>query len=277
MTVLSVNLNKVALLRNQRDLDLPNVVRTGKICLDAGAHGLTIHPRPDQRHARAHDAHDLKALLDDERRSSPAASHLELNIEGNPTPEFMALVRAVRPEQCTLVPDAPDAKTSDNGWDVIAHGAHLTRIVSMLHDDGIRVSVFMNPDVGQIERVPATGADRIELYTEPYAKAHASARAKAGTSGLANAPQTPRASADAESVTLTYANAARKAQSLGLGVNAGHDLNLHNLNDFCRAVPDVLEVSIGHAITADALELGWTNAIHAYLHALETLSNGTAR
>ena len=264
MTVLSVNLNKVALLRNQRDLDLPSVVRTGRICLDAGAHGLTIHPRPDERHARPHDAHDLKALLDDERRSSPA-SHFELNIEGNPTPEFVALVRAVRPEQCTLVPDAPDARTSDNGWDVIAHGAHLTRIVSMLHDDGIRVSVFMNPDVEQIGRVPATGADRIELYTEPYAKAHASERAKAHASG------------DAESVTRTYASAARKAQSLGLGVNAGHDLNLHNLADFCRAVPNVLEVSIGHAITADALEMGWTNAIHAYLRALGASSTGSAR
>lgn len=267
-TVLSVNLNKVALLRNQRDLDLPNVVRTGKICLEAGAHGLTIHPRPDERHARPHDAHDLKALIEDERRSKPAASRLELNIEGNPTPEFVALVRAVRPDQCTLVPDAPDARTSDSGWNVIAHGHHLTRIVSMLHGDGIRVSVFMNPDLEQIERVPATGADRIELYTEPYAKAHANAHADVH----ANA----HAIADADSVTGAYADAARKAQGLGLGVNAGHDLNLHNLGDFCRAVPGVLEVSIGHALTADALEMGWTNAIHAYLRALET-SDGTSR
>ena len=257
MTVLSVNLNKVALLRNQRDLDLPSVVRTGRICLDAGAHGLTIHPRPDERHARPHDAHDLKALLDDRRRSSPAASPLELNIEGNPTPEFVALVRAVRPEQCTLVPDAPDARTSDNGWDVIANGAYLKQIVSTLHDDGIRVSVFMNPDIAQIERVPATGAERIELYTEPYARAHGGEHA--------------------ESVTLAYEDAARKAQSLGLGVNAGHDLNLHNLADFCRSVPNVLEVSIGHAITADALEMGWKNAIRAYLRALEPSSEGTAR
>jgi pyridoxine 5-phosphate synthase len=261
-TVLSVNLNKVALLRNQRDLDLPSVVRTAKICLDAGAHGLTIHPRPDERHARPHDAHDLKALIEDERRSRhasrPAGTHLELNIEGNPTPAFVALVRAVRPDQCTLVPDAPDARTSDNGWDVIAHGEHLTRIVSILHDDGVRVSVFMNPDLEQIDRVPATGADRIELYTEPYAKAHA------------NAAATAQAVAQADSVARTYTDAARKAQGLGLGVNAGHDLNLHNLAHFCSVVPGVLEVSIGHALTADALEMGWTNAIHAYLRAIES-------
>ena len=265
-TVLSVNLNKVALLRNQRDLDLPSVVRTGKICLDAGAHGLTIHPRPDERHARPHDAHDLKALIEDERRSKPAGSHLELNIEGNPTPEFVALVRAVRPDQCTLVPDAPDARTSDNGWDVAAHGAHLKRIASTLHDDGIRVCVFMNPDLEQIGRVPETGADRIELYTEPFAKAHGGVQPMAHAGASAKAHD----AAGIESVTRAYADAARKAQSLGLGVNAGHDLNLHNLGDFCRTVPGVLEVSIGHAITADALEMGWTNAVHAYLRALAT-------
>jgi pyridoxine 5-phosphate synthase len=249
MTVLSVNLNKVALLRNQRDLDLPSVVKTAQICIDAGAHGLTIHPRPDQRHARPHDAHDLKALIDGKRRARGAATHLELNIEGNPTREFLELVRAVKPDQCTLVPDAPDARTSDNGWDVIAHGAHLAGIVSTLRGQGIRVSIFMNPDPAQIERVPATGAERIELYTEPYAKAW-------GTDRIAD-------------VTRTYADAARTAQRLGLGVNAGHDLNLDNLGYFCEQVPSVLEVSIGHAITADALETGWTNAVRAYLRVLE--------
>ena len=249
MTALSVNLNKVALLRNQRDLDLPSVVRTGRICLDAGAHGLTIHPRPDQRHARPHDAHDLKAVIDDERMRRP---HVELNIEGNPTAEFLALVRAVKPHQCTLVPDAPDARTSDNGWDVIAHGAHLRDIVSTLHGDGIRVSIFMNPDVAQIERVPATAADRIELYTEPYAKAW----------GTANAGV----------VTQRYAEAARAAIRSGLGINAGHDLNLQNLGRFCRSVPSVLEVSIGHAITADALEMGWTAAVRAYLQVLADMA-----
>jgi pyridoxine 5-phosphate synthase len=246
MTVLSVNLNKVALLRNQRDLDLPNVVRTGKICLDAGAHGLTVHPRPDQRHARPHDAFELAELIRAEGRQRPG---LELNIEGNPFPEFLELVCAVRPQQCTLVPDAPDARTSDQGWDVQREGEHLRGVVARLHALGIRVSVFMNPDIPQIERVPATGADRIELYTEPYARAWDTASLPAMTS--------------------RYADAARRAQALGLGVNAGHDLNLHNLGHFCGAVPGVLEVSIGHAITADALELGWSGAVRAYLKVLE--------
>lgn len=246
MTVLSVNLNKVALLRNQRDLDLPNVVRTGKICLDAGAHGLTVHPRPDQRHARPRDAFELAELIRAESQQRPG---LELNIEGNPFPEFIDLVCAVRPHQCTLVPDAPDARTSDQGWDVKREGEHLRDIVAKLHARGIRVSVFMNPDVAQIERVPGTGADRIELYTEPYARAW-------GTATL-------------DATTSRYADAARRAQALGLGVNAGHDLNLHNVGHFCRSVPGVLEVSIGQAITADALDMGWSGAVHAYLKALK--------
>jgi pyridoxine 5-phosphate synthase len=246
MTALSVNLNKVALLRNQRDLDLPNVVRTGRICLDAGAHGLTVHPRPDQRHARPHDAFDLADLLRAESRHRPG---LELNIEGNPFPDFLELVDAVRPQQCTLVPDAPDARTSDRGWDVEREGERLRAVVARLHERGIRVSVFMNPDLAQIERVPATGADRIELYTEPYARAW-------GT-------------ADLEATTWRYTSSARRAQALGLGVNAGHDLNLHNLGHFCRSVPGVLEVSIGHAITADALDMGWSAAVRAYLKELE--------
>lgn len=246
MTVLSVNLNKVALLRNQRDLDLPNVVRTGKICLDAGAHGLTVHPRPDQRHARPRDAFDLAELMRAESRHRPG---LELNIEGNPFPDFLELVYAVRPHQCTLVPDAPDARTSDQGWDVQREGEHLRDIVAKLHALGIRVSVFMNPDIPQIERVPATGADRIELYTEPYARAWDTA--------------------NRDATTNLYAAAARRAQALGLGVNAGHDLNLDNLGHFCRSVPGVLEVSIGHAITADALDMGWSAAVRAYLKVLE--------
>lgn len=246
MTVLSVNLNKVALLRNQRDLDLPNVVRTGKICLDAGAHGLTVHPRPDQRHARPRDAFDLAELIRAESRHRPG---LELNIEGNPFPDFLELVYAVRPHQCTLVPDAPDARTSDQGWDVQREGEHLRDIVAKLHALGIRVSVFMNPDIPQIERVPATGADRIELYTEPYARAWDTA--------------------NRDATTNLYATAARRAQALGLGVNAGHDLNLDNLGHFCRSVSGVLEVSIGHAITADALDMGWSAAVRAYLKVLE--------
>lgn len=246
MTVLSVNLNKVALLRNQRDLDLPNVVRTAKICLDAGAHGLTIHPRPDRRHALARDAFDLSGLI---KAASIQRPGLELNIEGNPVPEFLEVVYAVRPHQCTLVPDLPEARTSDEGWDVAKHGEQLRTIVGGLQQHGIRVSIFMNPDVAQIEKVPATGAERIELYTEPYAQAWGSDRL--------------------EAMTLTYADAARRAQAVGLGVNAGHDLNLHNLAYFCRNVPNVLEVSIGHAITADALELGWNATVRAYVDALQ--------
>ena len=246
MSALSVNLNKVALLRNQRDLDLPNVVHTGKTCLDAGAHGLTVHPRPDRRHARPHDAFDLAELIRAEGQHRPG---LELNIEGNPFPDFLELVCAVRPQQCTLVPDAPDARTSDQGWDVGRESEHLREIVARLHALGIRVSLFINPDIAQIERVPATGADRIELYTEPYARAWGTAHCDA--------------------TTAEYAAAARRAQAIGLGVNAGHDLNLHNLGHFCRNVPGVLEVSIGHAITADALDLGWRTAVRAYLSVLE--------
>jgi len=246
MTVLSVNLNKVALLRNQRDLEIPSVVRSGELCLDAGAHGLTLHPRPDQRHALPRDCHALSELIHARRATRPG---LEMNIEGNPFPEFMTLVADVKPDQCTLVPDAHNARTSDEGWNVTRDGARLTEVVGRLKSIGMRVSVFMDPDLEQIRRVPETGADRIELYTEPYAKAF-------GTK-------------DQDWVTAGYVAAAQLAQSLGLGVNAGHDLNLHNLGHFCRVVPDVLEVSIGHAITSDALELGWTGAIKAYLRVLE--------
>jgi pyridoxine 5-phosphate synthase len=245
MTVLSVNLNKVALLRNQRDLEIPSVVRSGELCIDAGAHGLTLHPRPDQRHALPRDVHALSDLIHARRTDRPG---LELNIEGNPFPEFLALVSAVKPDQCTLVPDAHNARTSDEGWNVARDGARLTDVIGRLKALGIRVSVFMDPDVEQIALVPATGADRIELYTEPYAKAY-------GTK-------------DADWITAGYVSAAECAQRLGLGVNAGHDLNLHNLGHFCRVVPNVLEVSIGHAITADALELGWTGAVKAYLAVL---------
>jgi pyridoxine 5-phosphate synthase len=245
MAVLSVNLNKVALLRNQRDLEIPSVVKSGELCLDAGAHGLTLHPRPDQRHALPRDVLALRDLI---ARRSATRPGLELNVEGNPFPDFLALVEEVRPHQCTLVPDSPDARTSDHGWDVARDGSRLTDIVGRLHALGIRVSVFMDADLDQIERVPATGADRIELYTEPYAKAW-------GT------PQRDR-------VTARYRDAAVRAHALGLGVNAGHDLNLANLAHFCRVVPHVLEVSIGHAITADALEMGWADAVRAYVEAL---------
>jgi pyridoxine 5-phosphate synthase len=246
MTVLSVNLNKVALLRNQRDLEIPDVVKSGTLCLDAGARSLTLHPRPDQRHALPRDCVALAALIRSRRTGRPG---LELNIEGNPFRTSSRLVSAVMPHQCTLVPDAPDAKTSDQGWNVERDGEEADRDRRAAHRLGIRVSVFMDPDIAQIERMPATGADRIELYTEPYARSWGTARL--------------------DRTTEEYAAAARRAQQLGLGVNAGHDLNLANLGHFCHNVPDVLEVSIGHAITADALEMGWTAAVKAYLAVLE--------
>lgn len=254
MTVLSVNLNKVALLRNQRDLEIPNVVRTGELCLDAGAHGLTLHPRPDGRHALPRDVLALRDLIAARAGARPG---LELNVEGNPFPDFLALVKEARPHQCTLVPDSPDARTSDHGWDLARDGARLTDMVATLHDLGVRVSVFMDPDLEQIERVPATRADRIELYTEPYAKAW-------------DTPERDR-------ITERYRDAAARAQALGLGVNAGHDLNLANLAHFCRVVPDVLEVSIGHAITADALEMGWSAAVRAYVEVLRNAATAERR
>jgi pyridoxine 5-phosphate synthase len=239
--MLSVNLNKVALLRNARAGSAPSVAEAAGICLAAGAGGVTLHPRPDQRHARAHDVRELAALI----RSSPGA---ELNVEGNPFPEFLDLVRQTRPTQCTLVPDAQDVLTSDHGWDLTADGERLRPLISELQALGIRVSLFMETDTTQIERARAIGADRIELYTEPYARA-------CGTS--AEAPQLQR-----------FARAAHYAQQVGLGVNAGHDLSLENLGGFCAAVPQLLEVSIGHALISRSLEMGLGAAVRAYLGVL---------
>jgi pyridoxine 5-phosphate synthase len=239
MTKLSVNLNKVALLRNTRTLGIPSVIQAAQTCIRAGAHGITVHPRPDQRHIRPSDVYELAEML-----------MVEFNIEGNPFfPEFMEIVRKVKPAQCTLVPDAADAFTSDHGWDIAGHGKRLISIIKELKDLGIRVSLFMDPDLTQIERAKETGADRIELYTEAYARAF-----KSG---------------NVETVFQQYAHAAQKAQALGLGVNAGHDLNLHNLGKFLT-IPGILEVSIGHALIADALEMGLYNAVKEYLRILRT-------
>jgi pyridoxine 5-phosphate synthase len=239
MTLLSVNVNKIALLRNSRDIDLPSVVRAATVCIDAGAHGITVHPRPDQRHIRPSDVDDLKAMLP-----------VELNIEGNPFagpegpyPGFMELVRRAMPAQATLVPDDPGQLTSDHGFNMARDGERLTPLVRRLKDLGIRVSVFMDPDIEQIERVPATGADRIELYTEPYARAFESG--------------------DVEPTWQQFARAAARAQELGLGLNAGHDLNLENLGKFLE-IPGILEVSIGHAIVCDALKMGLAKTVKAY-------------
>lgn len=245
-TRLSVNLNKVALLRNQRNYGVPSVVRAGRVCLDAGAAGLTVHPRPDQRHIRPHDVDDLLGLL----AEYPGR---EFNIEGNPfTGDWLTLVEAARPTQATLVPDEPGQSTSDHGWDLSKSDtiAALAPVIARLRARGIRVSLFMDPVVEQIQRVPEAGADRIELYTEPYAAAFRASRA----AGLAALPP--------------YVAAAACARALGMGLNAGHDLNLANLPNLMQAIPDLDEVSIGHELTADALWMGLEQAVKAYLSVL---------
>lgn len=241
MTRLSVNLNKIALLRNSRTLGIPSVTRAAVIALDAGAHGITVHPRPDGRHIRHDDVRDLAALLG-------KRTHAEFNIEGNPFQNLLELVRAVRPHQCTLVPDDPGAFTSDRGWDLERDGERLKPVIAELRAQGIRVSLFMDPLGDAMPAAHALGAERVELYTEPYARAF-------GTSDESRAVQ-------------RYAAAARAAQQSGLGVNAGHDLNCQNLPRFLGAVPEVLEVSIGHALIADALEIGLAQAVRNYLAAI---------
>lgn len=241
MTRLSVNLNKIALLRNARTLGIPSVTRAATIALDAGAHGITVHPRPDARHIRIEDVRELAGLL----RSRPAA---EFNIEGNPFEGLVAIAREVMPQQCTLVPDEPGAVTSDHGWDIDRDGARLRPLIAELKSAGIRVSLFMDPEPAAMAAVRELGADRIELYTEPYARAFGSAKERAEVE--------------------KYAAAARAAQQAGLGINAGHDLNQQNLPRFLTGVPGVLEVSIGHALVADALEAGLAATVRGYLAAI---------
>ena len=252
MTHLSVNVNKIALLRNQRDLGIPSVVGLSRAALDASAQGVTVHPRPDERHVRPHDVTDLAELLDE---SAYRDRGCELNIEGNPFegkyPEHVALAR---PTQCTLVPDDPNQATSDHGWDVAENLTRLKAVVGDLKAVGCRVSLFMDADPVQIQLVPETGAERIELYTEPYAKAF-------GEGGDA-----------LESSLQRFRDAAEHAHALGLGVNAGHDLNLDNLGRFLAEVPHVLEVSIGHALTAEALDLGMKATIERYLSVIDEAS-----
>lgn len=239
MTNLSVNLNKVALIRNTRNIGIPSITKMAQICIDAGAKGITVHPRPDQRHIRPGDVYDLVEVV----------ASVEFNIEGNPLEaSFMEIVRQVKPTQCTLVPDAPDTFTSDSGWDLTKNCDLLSPIIQELQALGSRVSLFMDADIKQISLVPQTKAERIELYTEPYATAF-------------------RENQDLEATFQQYAEAAKKAQELGLGVNAGHDLNLDNLAKFC-SIPNILEVSIGHALTAEALEMGMANTVKEYLKIL---------
>lgn len=242
-TKLSVNLNAVAMLRNRRDLPWPSVVDMGRIALRAGAHGLTVHPRPDQRHIRFSDLPDLRALIDDE---FPRA---EFNIEGYPTPEFLDLVHRAEPEQVTLVPDDPAQPTSDHGWDFAGQGTFLEPIVAGLKKAGMRVSLFADPAPSGMAEAKATGADRVELYTGPYGGCHSD-------------------SEKARKELKNLADAAAAAATHGLGINAGHDLTVANLPPLLQAVPAIAEVSIGHGLTADALEHGMAETVRRFLKAL---------
>ena len=236
-TALSVNLNKVALVRNTRHLGIPSVTRAATLCLQAGARGITVHPRPDERHIRAHDVHDLAELM-------KAWPDREYNIEGNPFHNLMSFVRSVRPHQVTFVPDSEGQFTSDHGWSFPADAERLRPLIDECRALGVRVSLFMDADAHQMAGAKAVGADRVELYTEPYAAAW----------------YTPQRAEQLE----RFRAAAQAALDVGLGVNAGHDLNRDNLTAFLRTVPGVSEVSIGHALMADALELGYTATIAEY-------------
>ena len=239
---LSVNVNKVALLRNTRHLGFPSVTRAAEACLLAGAQGITVHPRPDARHIRADDVRELAALM----KAWPQA---EYNIEGNPTQNLMDFVREVRPHQVTFVPDSEEQRTSDHGWNLPADMARLKPLVEECQRLGVRVSLFMDPQPEAMRWVAESGAERIELYTETFASAFGSPR-------------------EAE-VLAGFTATAQAALAQGLGINAGHDLNQQNLTTFLRAVPGVREVSIGHALVADALESGYTETVRGYLRAIQ--------
>ena len=232
MTKLSVNINKIATIRNARGGDIPNVLSAAINCQRFGADGITVHPRPDERHIRYQDVIDIKPIIT-----------TEFNIEGNPTEKFIELVVSVKPNQVTLVPDAHDAITSNAGWNTVKHRDFLTYVVSVFKKEGIRVSIFVDPSSVFVENAAATGADRVELYTEPYASEF---------------------STNAKKAVEPYIKAAETARKVGLGLNAGHDLNLDNLKYFKQNIPWLDEVSIGHALIADALYIGLENAIQMY-------------
>ena len=236
MTALSVNINKVATLRNARGGTMPNLLEVTKDLQRYGAQGITVHPRPDQRHIRYEDVRSLPEILT-----------TEFNVEGNPIPKFVDLVMKVKPAQVTLVPDAVDALTSNAGWDTIKNQDSLKEIIKKFQSEGIRTSIFIDPVLDQIEGAAATGTDRIELYTEAYAADYTRNRE------IAIAP---------------YVTASERANELGLGINAGHDLNLDNLAYFAKRIPSLLEVSIGHALICESLYLGFENVIPMYLQRL---------
>lgn len=241
-TALSVNVNKVALVRNTRHLGIPSVTRAALLCLQAGAQGITVHPRPDERHIRAHDVTELAALL----KQWPER---EYNIEGNPFHNLMDFIRSVRPHQATFVPDGEGQFTSDHGWNLAQEAQRLRPLIAECRALGVRVSLFMDAIPEQMAAAKALGADRVELYTEPYAAAW-------GTAEQAQQLERYRATAQA-------------ALEVGLGVNAGHDLNRDNLAAFVQTVPGLQEVSIGHALIADALELGYAATVRAYLDCIQ--------
>jgi pyridoxine 5-phosphate synthase len=232
MTRLSVNINKIATLRNARGGNIPNVLKAAVDCQDFGAEGITVHPRPDERHIRYQDVRDIKSVI-----------KTEYNIEGYPSRSFLNLVKEVKPDQVTLVPDPPDAITSSEGWNTIKCKSFLSEVIAEMKDFGIRTSIFIDTNLAYIENALETGTDRIELYTEPYAR---------------NYPMDPAHAIEA------FKEAAARAVEIGLGLNAGHDLNLENLKYFNDNIPGLLEVSIGHALISDALYFGLENTIQQY-------------
>ena len=245
MTKLSVNINKIALLRNSRGRNFPDVSAFAARCLTLGAHGITLHPREDQRHARYSDVEELAELC--------AQHGAELNVEGYPSDKFLDVVTRVRPSQCTLVPDAPGQLTSDHGWDIRKNEALLRAVVARLKAAGIRVSLFVDVDCAALEAALEVGADRIELYTEPYAEHFGEAQGDA--------------------IFEAFRATAEHAGKLGLGVNAGHDLSLQNLGRFLE-IPDILEVSIGHALVAECIEFGVEQVIRSYVAIVDGARRG---
>ncbi len=237
MTKLSVNINKIATLRNSRGGNVPNLLQVAKDLQQFGAQGITIHPRPDARHIKYQDAYDLKDVV-----------CTEYNIEGNPVKKFMDMVLEIKPTQVTLVPDADDALTSNAGWNTIKHKDFLKEIIQEFKNNGIRTSIFVDPTIEMIEGAKETGADRIELYTEAFAHQY----------GLGN-----------KKGIEPYIQSALRANELGLGINAGHDLSLDNIQFFKQNIPDLLEVSIGHALVAESLYLGFDNVVNMYLNKMK--------
>lgn len=237
MTKLSVNINKIATIRNARGGNMPDLIKMAVDCERFGAEGITVHPRPDERHVRYKDVYELKPVL-----------KTEFNIEGYPSPDFINLVKSIKPAQVTLVPDAPDALTSNAGWDTIKNEKFLTEIIEELKSFGIRTSLFVDPVIDMIKAASNTGTDRIELYTEAYASGYEKNKDKA---------------------ILPYIEAAKCAYDIGIGVNAGHDLNLNNLHFFKQNIKGLREVSIGHALISDALYFGMEKTIQLYLEELK--------